>query len=345
MNDRQLDEALTRFAARGPEFGPGLSNHGPMASEALAALGRHDAIEPWAEWYASARQLGDRPESRNPIQPDDWRAALGDIRRAGDWSRFFEREIASAPWHSVLQAWAPRLLPGIMAGATHGFLRTAHAVRALDAGETPERVRELGEGLAYWAARYQTLPTSSSLASDVSVAEAIARVPKIDPSARRPGLIFDAVRAVDEESFGPVIALVSPARDTDAFVDEITRNFVRLYLSNAQHASISFVHTVTAPSALRFVAPHLDPTTAREAKRYVWQACAAIYSAYARSPAADSALVDETPDEQDLVQQSIAARDEHAIKFTEACLREYRRSHDGAFIVAARDACVRLRAG
>ena len=45
-------------------------------------------------------------------------------------------------------------------------------------------------------------------------------------------------------------------------------------------------------------------------------------------------------DEADLVEQAVQARDEHAIKFTEACLRAYHRSGDGAFVEAARDAVV-----
>jgi hypothetical protein len=47
-----IDEAYAIFARTGPEFGGGLSNHGPMASEALAALGRPDAILKWALRYS-----------------------------------------------------------------------------------------------------------------------------------------------------------------------------------------------------------------------------------------------------------------------------------------------------
>ena len=35
-----LDDALEVLCDTGPEFGPGLSNHGPMAAEALYTLGR-----------------------------------------------------------------------------------------------------------------------------------------------------------------------------------------------------------------------------------------------------------------------------------------------------------------
>src|SRR6266853_5444346 len=46
-----LDEALGHLAATGPEFGGGLSNHGPMATEAMIALGRPEAVIPWVDRY------------------------------------------------------------------------------------------------------------------------------------------------------------------------------------------------------------------------------------------------------------------------------------------------------
>jgi hypothetical protein len=46
-----LDEALAMLADRGPEFGGGLSNHGPMAAEALCAMGRGERAVAWVERY------------------------------------------------------------------------------------------------------------------------------------------------------------------------------------------------------------------------------------------------------------------------------------------------------
>jgi hypothetical protein len=54
-----------------------------------------------------------------------------------------------------------RLLPGLAASATHGVIRTAHAVRSLRAaGPDPDPllIDELAQGPAFWAARYQTVP-------------------------------------------------------------------------------------------------------------------------------------------------------------------------------------------
>ena len=336
-----LDEALTRFAATGPEFGGGLSNHGPMAAEALVALGRTDAVEPWAEQYA--RRLLEHPDARNAIEPEHWKEALGDIGRAGDWIAFFSRELDERPWRDALDVWVERLAPGIMAGATHGILRTVHAVRALERGENSLRIHELSEGLGYWAARYQTLPAASATPRRLTVPEALARVDRVPDAERSRALIFDAVKAVDPARFGPAIEYVDVDRDADAFVSDITRTFVRQYLANARGASISFIHTVTAPSAVRILAPYLSPPTQRSVMRYAWQACASIYAAYASGAAGQPPDGVEPPDRDDLIEQAVAAQDEHAIKFTEACLREHRITGDVAFLAAAQDAVQRLR--
>ena len=81
MNDTGvLDEAFVRWRDTGPEFGPGLSNHGPMASEALVAMGRPDAVEQWSLWYAP--RLRERVSRRHAIAAADWRGALGQIEHA-----------------------------------------------------------------------------------------------------------------------------------------------------------------------------------------------------------------------------------------------------------------------
>lgn len=69
-----LDEALEVLCDTGPEFGPGLSNHGPMAAEALYTLGRSEDIVPWVVGYK--RNLQDAPKPGNPIPREDWRGAL-----------------------------------------------------------------------------------------------------------------------------------------------------------------------------------------------------------------------------------------------------------------------------
>ena len=151
-----LDETLEIMAPMGPDLSNGFSNHAPMAIEAMCAMGRGDAVMPWFERYRHS--LVPRRARVARLTNDNWRAALGDQRRTEDWFEFFRNELEERPWRSVLDTWAARLAPGLMAAATHGVIRTGHATRALALEDTPARRRELADGLAYWAAEYLPLP-------------------------------------------------------------------------------------------------------------------------------------------------------------------------------------------
>ena len=101
-----MDHALEFLAPYGPYLRNGLTNHAPMAVEALAALGRADAIMPWLEHYRKG--MLPRPVARSPINPEDWRAALGKENRVADWNAFFVNALKDAPWHEVLARWTER---------------------------------------------------------------------------------------------------------------------------------------------------------------------------------------------------------------------------------------------
>src|SRR5215469_12475906 len=151
-----LDEAYERLHATGPEFDGWLSNHGPMAAEAMVRRGHADEVPGWLDVYM--RRLEEFPRGSGPIGAG-WQDALGDPRRVADWTTYFRREVTEQPWRQVLDTWWPRLLPGVAAAATHGVIRVGHAVTALMGdGEDAEHPTELAHGLAYWAARWQPVP-------------------------------------------------------------------------------------------------------------------------------------------------------------------------------------------
>ena len=149
MATTELDEALQRLHQTGPEFEGWLSNHGPMVVETLVRRGHGARVHRWLDGYLT--RLDEPPRGLTPVTADTWRDALGDPKRIGDWREFFLREVTEQAWPAVLATWWPRLLPGLAASATHGVIRTGHAVQALRAGATPPRIAELGHALAYWA--------------------------------------------------------------------------------------------------------------------------------------------------------------------------------------------------
>jgi hypothetical protein len=109
MNDT-FDEALQILRETGSEVAGGVApNHGPMAAEALATLGRDDVVVAWANRYQ--RKLNALPPSRSPITAEDWAEALGAIDRFADWVAFFRTQLVEAPWRAVFREWIGRLLP------------------------------------------------------------------------------------------------------------------------------------------------------------------------------------------------------------------------------------------
>jgi len=338
-----IDEALEILHRTGPDLVGGNSNHGPMVAEALCALGRPDSVLPWIEGYKSRFQ--DRPQIRHPISPEDWQASLGDRNRSADWVVFFDHELAEAPWEVVLQAWVPHLAPGLWAAATHGLIRTGHAVRSLAAGTTPPRLHELAEGLGYWAARYQGLPgRPSGRHTGHSPSQAVQYVRRVHgPDFEASGSIVQQVKGLDEQpEFATAVDLVDTAGDLSWFISQLTETFAGIYLANPK-GLIAFVHAVTAPSALRLLAPYLTDADARLAARYGWQACAAIYAWYATLPPPAPSDITPTPEAPaTLIDRAIAAGGAHTIKFTEACLREYALNPKPVYLVAACDAAERV---
>ena len=142
-----LNDALERLQGMEPEARHGAPNHGPMMAEALVALGCLDEVPQWVDGYRG--ELDPMPPARSPVTEDTWHEALGAIQRVGDWQAFFMARLAEAPWQAVFGQWMPRLIRGLMAGGTHGLIRTAHAVRALSEAATPLRIEELASALAY----------------------------------------------------------------------------------------------------------------------------------------------------------------------------------------------------
>lgn len=334
-----MEDALATLADAGPEYHGGLANHGPMAAEALVALGRLDAVQPWVARYR--KKLDVRPTGSRPIG-EDWREGLGVRDRVADWSAFFRREMNGRAWRSVLATWVPRLSPGIIAAAFHGVIRTAHATRSLAAAETPARLRELGDGLAYWAANYHALPeTRMEARAGRRPSQALADVPRV-PVDRQvlSGSITDRLAPV--QRFAPFAAaadLVDATGDASPFLSDLTEAFAGVFLASVPPGSlITFIHGVTGPSAVRLLLPHLDPPARASALRYAWQGAAALYSGFSGKTAAAGASRGEIPRRDELIDRAIATGDEHAIKFTEACLREHDLNPAPVYLLAARHA-------
>jgi len=339
------DEALEALAAFGPEFGgSGLSNHGPMAAEALVALGRPEAVAPWVAAYR--RRLEPGPGPGRPLDSAEWEAALGHMERYADWVVHFEAALAEHGPAATVARWVPRLAPGSIAAATHGLLRTAHAWRALGRQDRPGRRHELAQGLAYWAARYQELPGPPLLLGPFGAEEAVAALPALpeeapaEPSISRQVAHLEMIAAPFEQA---VAALGDPADPSAALAQLALAGTGALEANAGRGVDIALVHAVTAPMGLELLLGALDAADRPTVFAYGWQAVAALHATYATEravPAPGSAA--PSPDE--VVEAALASGDEHAIKLAEAALRTAAATGSSLPLTAAGAAVGRLRA-
>ncbi|MFF8958862.1 questin oxidase family protein [Streptomyces sp. NPDC014894] len=312
-----LDEALDRIHASGPERLGWLTNHAPMAVEALVRHGQSGTVHRWLDRYRD--NLEEMPSRHTPVTGGNWREALGDPARIADWADYFERETAERPWREVLAEWWPRLLPGIAGGATHPVIRTGHAVRTLlTTEETVPRNVELAHALGYWAARHAPLGELRTLAAEPSAAAAL-----------------DAVAAVPDQSGGIEYRLEQltafpgwppgPGADAAAGPDE-ARDRLRELVAAATHRyathghgePVMLVHAATAPNAVLRVLPALPRELWPASLGAAWAASAAVTAAYAPAAPAAYTPVRSTPEE--IFERAAAHGDDHTIKFTDTAL-------------------------
>jgi hypothetical protein len=277
-----LDEAYQRLHETGPEYEGWLSNHGPMAAEAMARHGHGAEVGSWLDGYVP--RLEEFPRGSGPVSAD-WREALGDPKRIADWTVFFQHEVTEQPWRRVLGGWWPRLLPGSAASATHGIIRVGHAVRALLAdGDNPVHAAELAHGLAYWAARWQPYPRADGQpapAPDLTPAAALAAVPRL---ADQSGGFRDRFARLAELPAWPAATLVEgQPEEIRAWLSGLSDAAVLRYPDIAHGNPVMLVHSATAPTAILRSLPALDAGLWAPSAAAAWDAAATLTAIYAPS--------------------------------------------------------------
>lgn len=333
-----MDEALKLIV----DFAP-LSNHAPMAVEALVAIGRADRVIPFIESYRK-RFSSDYPPKYKSVTKDNWKEALNDERRTTDWIDFFNREIKENGWKMTVETWSERLAPGLSAAAAHGLIRTGHAVRSLGRNENEARKNELAHALAYWAAYYQVLPEIKNAKNQkLNLSDAIQKVPVLPSEKRNRGSIMNQLKALDDfPSFSETINLVDVTNQPETILTALTELFATIYAKNVSpRNNIDLIHAVTGLANVRALVPYLSKPMTEKMLRYGWQAAAAIYSISGNET--NNQISDAKINREDLIEQAVTSNEEHAIKFTEACVSEYKLNPNPIYLRAANDALGRLQ--
>lgn len=341
-----LLEAYERLHVFGPEYGGdeegnhGMTNHGPMAVEVMVRRGLDINVDRWLDRYV--RRLSELPSPDATIRPDQWQPSLGVAGRLPSWTTLLRHELQERPWSDVLVEWWPRLLPGIVAGSTHGVIRVGHAVRTLRANpDTPpaaETLDELAHGLAFWAARYRELSGVVTPDGRLSAAEALGGVTRLDDQS---GLIAHRLDRL-ERSRGWTSSLraLRPAAAPDevpARLESLIDTAVAAYLGHGHSSPVLLVHTATAPNAVRHVLPVLPSEQWVPSLTAAWAASAALVATYAPAQSAPRTDVVRAHDgtAADSLQRAAEHGDEHVLKFADTAVESYDRTGDPDLLAAA----------
>jgi hypothetical protein len=355
-----LLEAYQRFHGTGPEWGgQHLSNHGPMAVEAMVRRGYGEIVHRWVDSYV--QRLEEPPRGLEAITEQDWREALGSLKRVADWTVLFHRELAERPWREVLATWWPRLLPGIVGGSTHGVIRVGHVAHALMTAEADPGSRpgsdtiedpddpylvELADSLGYWAACWRPMVGDpSSRPGSLTAIDALAAVPGVADQEK--GVPYRIAQFATTDGWQPALSGLRAVNDPEhvpALLAQVVDASVLDYLSHGHGQAVMRVHASTAPAAVLRTLPALPRALWVQSVDAAWHATAALAAA-CKPPAADPAELvvhtDGVTTAEDALARAVDHGDEHVIKFADAAMDVFARTGDRNAL-AASGRCVEL---
>ncbi len=329
MNAASLDAVLSQFHATAPTYDGGMSSHGPMVLEALETAGLTE--------FAAAFAKEALPTLEPLHPPDEGALGLGDAREA-EWIAHYRDRIQAASVETVVREALPALLPGAMAGATHGLIRLSHAVRGWGRAPSAVRAEEVAHALGYWASAFQTLPGDVGTSPSVGLHQAMAALPGLTKAERsKAGLILDRVRALDGvQRFADAIAAVDlREQSTSEFISDMVGIAARLMLTSPG-AGFAYLHAITATSAVRSLLPLIDASSELAVRHAVFHCVAALHAAHGGSTGWLSWTPPQSlPDPRTLVLEAARSGGDHAVKLAVTVMGEVSRRSDPALLCAA----------
>ncbi|WP_199748651.1 questin oxidase family protein [Amycolatopsis sp. WAC 01376] len=348
-NESVLLEAYQRFHQTGPEWGGHhLSNHGPMAVEAMIRHGHAGSVHHWIDNYT--QRLEEPPRGIDPVTENDWREALGDLKRVADWTTLFHREVTERPWREVLATWWPRLVPGIAGGTAHGAIRVGHVVHSMltaearagsvDSIENPY-VTELADALGYWAACWTPVTGDPSRRlGSLRPADALANVPTVADQQKGVPYRLSQLPTTDgwQSALGALRTVDDPEQ-VPALLSQLIDATVFRYLDYGHGHAVMLVHASTAPTAVLRVLPALPRRLWVPSLDAAWQATAALTAACTPQLAADRADLtvhtNGVATTEDAMALAVDQGDEHVIKFADTAVETFTRTGNKDALAAA----------
>ena len=318
---RLLDRAL-RWP---PEYAAGLSNHLPMAAQALHALGADAArLAAFAERYA--QRFDTTVAAAAPVPPERWVPLRGTPDGHAPLLAYFSHALAVQGRDAVLRAALPDLVPGLAAAGFHGPIRVAHALQAGHDGE-------LAAALAYWAWRWQPLPAPRTAPLDAPlpfdawsqqlVAQALGWTCA--------GRLF-SIRMQHAAVAPPYAALAGRLTPAPAVLRQLSGFAAERY---AATRNLVVLHMLTVTRAWRVLQPWLAAADA--VPPVLLHALTAAYLA-AHVPRGLSLPAPLPLSWHAVVAAALRIDDDHTIKLVHACSEEAAVYGEGPYLAAARRA-------
>ena len=330
MDQANLHRLLDANLRLPPEYRDQLTNHLPMALQALHAMGASEQrLDDFFAVYAQRFVGLEAVPDASPVA--DWCALRGTSDGFAALRATFVRALAGKGRDTVLREALPHLLPGVAAAAFHGLIRTAHAIEAGHDGE-------LAAALAYWAWRWQALalpPIQAPLEFDEWANELTAQA--ADWTCEGPLI---SIRMGIAAASAPYRALAGRLAASHDLLPRLADFAARRY---ALTANFTVLHLVTGVRAFRVVSPWLDDVAA--AKLLLVHAFTAAYLA-ARVDLRAEPILPPALTWPEVIAAATASDDDHLVKLVHACREEQAAYGNAATLAAARRAVApaRLRA-
>lgn len=307
------EDALELFLKTDPNYGGGLANHGPMAVEALVNMGMAHQIGPFVDYYRP--RLEDAREHVPPA-PIDWR----------EWLR-------------------PTLAPLVAAAANragHGLLRVAHAVRAIERADASGSValvhrQELATAVEYWRTGGPGLRGPEVLTGSLTPRRWVQTLGRLRPVERSDGLLTQTLETASARSgFVALVAWLAPAADPIANFDALGALAAGAFARNRGLGAFALLHGTTVSAMASVLVPSLDAASVRRLEAAVagFVAAAVIGFDEPEETMSEPAVAD-TPSAAELAEAAGASKEDHTIKFVDACIAIATRSGDNSILRAA----------
>lgn len=302
----------------------GTTNHCPMALVALARMGAApDRLQAFFDWWAQHFALPAPPVGER-IPRSAWQSCRGKIVAFGALRRCFIEWIADAGTHAVIVAVLQEAPFAPATGAFHALIRLAYGIEATHTGE-------IASGLAALVVSH--LPIDVSINTHRRAANADAEIKRIVDATGgiefTGGSITSRLRTVSADKLFRHAAIALP--DSPALLDEFANVAIRAYW---RMPDFTVLHTVTAVHAARIVFAQLPEAQAERLLPDLWVALCAAYVSVGYQPDSEPDIPDANLNWSDARQSAIQSNDDHVIKMTYTCLREYQRNPSPFYIAS-----------